>query len=150
MNIGNTPGWTEYLSLQCKQVTSISNNRLHMKLASCINVQHIKMRCEEGLHSYNELKADQAGDKFDIIFANLNCGPRQAINTILLYSSLLKEYDGLYVLLLKLPSAIKPQVARQYFMELLLGKGVGTIEDVFLFNNGPKEITLCYETVNAY
>ena len=141
LNIGNTPGWTEYLSLQCKQVTSISNNRLHMKLASCTNVQHIKMRCEEGLDSYNELKADQAGDKFDIIFANLNCGPRQAINTILLYSSLLKENDGLYVLLLKLPSAIKPQVARQYFMELLLRKGVGTIEDVFLFNNGPKEIT---------
>ena len=66
------------------------------------------MRCEEGLDSYNELKLDAAGHKYDIIFANLNCGPRQAINTILLYSSLLKGNDGIYVLLLKLPSAIKP------------------------------------------
>ena len=73
--------------------------------------------------------------KYDVILANLNCSPPQAIKTIALFSSLLKENGGVFVLLLKLPAAVKQESANNFYHRLLIEEGIYQVDDVFLFTN---------------
>ena len=150
LNVGGAPGWSEYLMLHTKHVTSMSNKKLHVELQQYSNIEHLKMRSEEGMPSYKRLKGihDNNSDvdnnkqqKYDVILANLNCSPPQAIKTIALFSSLLKENGGVFVLLLKLPAAVKQESANNFYHRLLIEEGIYQVDDVFLFTNSAKETT---------
>ncbi len=145
LNVGGAPGWSEYLTLHAKHVTSISNKVLHAELQKCTNVEHLKMRSGDGMASYKRLKGigeDQMQlPKYDIILANLNCSPPQAINTITLFSKLLKDTGGIFVLILKLPASIRHETAKKFYMDCLVKKKIHQVDDVFLFTNSAKETT---------
>ena len=103
------------------------------------------MRSGEGMASYKRLKGigedERQLPKYDIILANLNCSPPQAINTITLFSNLLKDTGGIFVLILKLPAAIKHETAKSFYKEWLVKKRIYQVDNVFLFTNGAKETT---------
>ena len=155
LNVGGAPGWSEYLMLHTKHVTSMSNKKLHVELQQYSNIEHLKMRSEEGMPSYKRLKGihdnnsnddNNKQQKYDVILANLNCSPPQAIKTIALFSSLLKENGGVFVLLLKLPAAVKQESANNFYHRLLIEEGIYQVDDVFLFTNSAKETTFIMQT----